>query len=205
MGSDIQGVFQKQTLPGIWVNIETEYKFKRHYLLFGFIGGVRNGESALGYTAGQVIDSPLANRGLPDDMREIDSYNYPYSFINPYNTNYSWFLVSEYLDSLSVISSTIRTSVITKEDYVVWVKSPVLESGLRLHPNCNVYSAELLKEATIVNDNLIEIQNTPAHTHVKIEYEVDLKEEFKYFTNEMKRLIQVHSTDKIRFVYGFDN
>ena len=43
MGSDIYGSFQKQTLSGIWVDIETEYGFNRHYQFFAFIGDVRNG------------------------------------------------------------------------------------------------------------------------------------------------------------------
>ena len=42
------------------------------------------------------------------------------------------------------------------------------------------------------------------HTHVRIEYEINLKEEFQYFTDEVNRLIEVHGTDQIRFVYGFD-
>jgi hypothetical protein len=105
MGSDIYGVFQKQTLPGIWLNIETEYEFNRHYLLFAFIGNVNNGSGSLGYKIGQVINSPLAGKGLPHDIHfseNKDGYDHHeyYSFINPYNGSYSWFSVNEYLDAL---------------------------------------------------------------------------------------------------------
>lgn len=208
MGSDIYGVFQKQTLPGVWNKIDTKYKFLRHYLLFNFIGDVLNEEGALGHVGGPAIDAPLAKRGLPDDLKEFDNQDGKYrvhSFITPYHGLYSWFFVNEYLSALSVAPAAVRTCVISKEDYAAWLTWPVRDSGLRDHPDCRIYNVDRLKDAVVINDDSFEIQNTPGYTHVRVKYEIDLKEEFEYFTDEINRLIRVHGTDQIRFVYGFCN
>lgn len=208
MGSDIYGVFQKQTLPGIWLNIETEYAFNCHYLFFAFIGDVRNGYGSLGCKVGQVINSLLANKGLPDDMcvsenKDGYAHNEYYPFINPYNSSYSWFLVNEYLDALNDQTPVIGFGLITKHNYLKWLEEPVLESGLRTRPRCTLYADRFPKGTIIVNDNLVEIQNSPNYEYVRVEYLLFLKEEFQYFTDEVNRLIEVHGTDQIRFVYGF--
>lgn len=194
-------------MPGIWINVDTECVLYRHYRFFSFIGNVRNGHGALGSKTGQVINSPLADKGLPDDMRALideSGYHRSYRFINPYNGDYSWFLANEYLDALSKQENVIGFSLIAKKDYCKWLEEPVLQSGLRATPDCPRYFDRFPKSIIVVNDNLVEIQNTPDYEYVRVEYEIDLKEEFEYFTNEIKRLMRVHETDQIRFVYGFD-
>lgn len=209
MGSDIYGSFQKQTLPGIWLNIETEYEFNRHYQFFAFIGDVRNGYGFAGIKTGEPIKSPLAHRGLPDEIKKLNEeyenygqYNDDCVYYGEYSRSH--FLLKEYLENLNTFGNITKTCIISKEDHLEWSKRPVLESGLRKEPECSYCGGISGKDILVVNDNAVELNEYTSYTHVRIEYEINLKEEFQYFTDEVNRLIEVHGTDQIRFVYGFD-
>ena len=204
MGTDINGKFQKQINPGVWVDIETKYKFSRHYQLFAFIGGVRNGYGFVGTTTGQYVNPLAANRGLPSDIvdhAKLDDCDYYFG-----DHSLSWFHVNEYLERILKEEKVLRTGFISKQAYLEWQKVPVMDSGLRASPsNCSISGGILGKNIITINDNSKEIQDNPHFTHIRIEYEIDLAEEFQYFTDEIKRLIDIHKTDQIRFVFGFDN
>jgi len=202
MGTDIRGVFQKQVNPNVWINIETEYKFNGHYQLFAFIGNVRNGFTFGGVVTGQVITPLTDNRGLPPYFVEGGLNGY---CVSPYDHTVSWFHVNEYLERISNNEKILKTGVISKEDYLKWEQTPVLESGLRAKPNCAIFKHAGGREINAIKDNAIEIKNNPNFTFVKIEYEINLTEEFQYFTDEIKQLIDVHKTDQIRFVFGFSD
>lgn len=209
MGSDIYGSFQKQTLPGIWVDIETEYKFNRHYQFFAFIGDVRNGYGFAGIKTGEPIKSPLAHRDLPGEIKKLNEEYENYGQYVDDCTYYgeysrSHFLLKEYLESLNTLGNITKTCIISKEDHLEWSKTSVLESGLRKEPECSTFGGIYGKDILVVNDNAVELNEYTSYTHVRIEYEINLKDEFQYFTDEVNRLIEVHGTDQIRFVYGFD-
>lgn len=59
------------------------------------------------------------------------------------------------------------------------------------------------RDVKLVNDSKLEREECPAWTHIRVHWSCGLKEELKYFFDEVQRLVDLHG--KVRFVFGFDS
>lgn len=204
MGTDIHGMWQKKTETG-WVDIPSNYEQDRHYMLFAWLGNVRNGHGFAGIPTHTPI-IPLSNqRGYPKDFEVTDDWHpiigpevlYPQAqkYYEPEEKDFwmgdhshSWVSGAEVL--AAKLPSVSRTGVITREEYEKWdrVSSPEEWSAGITGPKIVVESAHEL---------------TDKATHVQINWVVSLADQFNYFIDEVKRLQAEHG--EVRFVFGFDS
>lgn len=201
MGTDIHGVFQKHNKENEWVDLETKYDFNRHYLLFAFVGGVRNGFGFAGVKTGEYVKPLAERRGYPSGFLVDDYDDYGSTWMGDHS--HSWFSIKEYFTRLAEVKGAIQTGVIARPHYEEWVKT-YPDHETRKSPSS--YSGGVYGPGVIViNDNEVEKQKQPDYTYVRVEWTVDLNEEFGYFTKELERLVAEHETEDIRFVFGFDS
>lgn len=74
MGCDIHAVFQKKTKDGCWEDVQSLWDQDRCYLLFAWLGDVRNMGG---------IKSLSSRRGIPGDFI-VDCCNYHKTSVKPY-------------------------------------------------------------------------------------------------------------------------
>lgn len=211
MGTDIHGVFQRRTISG-WEDIPTNFKFDRHYLLFAWLGNVRNGYGFAGVPTHTAITPLSDSRGFPADFQvEEDLHRIPDNAFRGDMAEYyksedadpshpdhlqlwmgdhshSWLSANEIL---SVKPPTIlRTGIITIEQFHSWdgQTSPAKYCGGISGPNVVVSSPSDIG---------------PKTTHVQVEWFEDCRESLSYFIDEVQRLVDEHRD--VRFVFGFDS
>lgn len=187
MGTDIHGVFQKKTEQG-WEDVPTNYEFHRHYMLFAWLGGVRNG---FGF-AGVPTHSPLVplsrGRGLPPDFEMVDDDSHPISridtlskidleYIKEYGPSidarwdhywmgdhsYSWVSAKEVLEA--ELPRLMKTGVVDRSFFDAWdgVSEP------------REYSGGISGYGVVVKDMT---QDLTGATHIQIRWFKDMKTEF---------------------------
>lgn len=202
MGTDINGVFQKRNKQNEWVDIDTKYEFNRHYQLFAFIGGVRNGTGFAGVKTGESVSNPVAAcRGVPEDM-QVDEYgNCGSTWLGDHS--YSWFKVNEYFAHIEAAGKVIKTGIVSKERYEDWInRYPDPDNRSAPDSHCGgIWGRDVI----LINDDELEKRYRAGWTHIQVKWVSDLREELQYFTEELHRLVQEHQTDEIRFVFGFDS
>jgi len=188
MGTDIHGVFQKKTPEG-WEDIPSEYSEDRHYLLFAWLGNVRNGFGFAGLKTFVQIPSLSDHRGIPDDF-VMNSDSHPVKDLNIWmgDHSYSWVTGEEILSAS--LGTVKRYGVISKEEYEKWDKISQPQSWCGGITGRDV----VVSRPEEITDNT---------THVEIEWDRDLKEDIEYFIKEVERLTKKHG--EIRFVFGFDS
>lgn len=76
MGTDIHGIFQKKTPTG-WKDVPSEYEGKKHYALFMWLGGVRNGFGFGGEKTHEPFTPLSTSRGFPIDFEALDYDKHP--------------------------------------------------------------------------------------------------------------------------------
>lgn len=183
-----------------WEFITSEWNQHRRYSLFSWLADVRNGFGFAGVKTNDYIEPISLPRGLPEDLKDID-----YDCMEYYGEwlgdhSYSWLLGSEIIKAIKEITSIVRCGVITHEDYINWdkVSEPCSYYGDIWGGNIKIIKPEEL--------NLVSTFSPEIKVYVSIEWKVSaeqLKEEFKYFTDEIKRLVELYG--EIRMVFGFDN
>lgn len=211
MGTDVHSIFQKRT-PGGWVDIESQYNEDRHYALFAWIGNVRNGFGFAGIPTHNRIEPLSDNRGLPGDFIVVDGEDHPIqsnamrgrsaewyaeddekdpSNITKWMGDYShsWLLADEILNATP--PRMLRTGIVGIDFFKKWDEVSAPESW------CGGMSGP----GVVVADSPSDI--TDKTTAVRIEWFEDTKESFAYFTDEVKRLKELHGD--VRFVFGFDS
>ena len=201
MGFDIHGVFQKKE-GDRWVDISSEYNEDRDLYLYWWLSSTR--------TAGL---KPLSQpRGFPDDF-EVDEYNFhPISshdirspikrkHANSYadrnklgmgEWGFSWLLGSEIIAAPPPIES--MTIWVPIDTYKAWdkVSNPALWH--ELHNDWQQHEeAELYATPENITDETL---------RVIVEWTYDFTSDFRYFVNEVRRLIALHT--EVRFVFGFN-
>lgn len=185
MGTDIHTVFQAKTPEG-WVDVDSEYKRNRHYLLFAWLGDVRNGYGFAGCTTHQPIQPLSSCRGLPKDFL-LNNYE---CHLDTWmgNHSYSYVFSSEVLDTK--LPTITKTGIIDKDLYAIWdgVSEPSSWCGGISGPG-------------IVVDT--EQERTEKTTHIRVFWEKSLEAEFEYFLTEIRRLVSIYG--EIRMVFGFDS
>lgn len=205
MGTDIHGIWQAKQ-NGQWVDIPSEYNQSRHYMLFAWLGNVRNGFGFAGVPTHDPL-IPLSDcRGLPDDFL-VEEEEHPITSIDvlsPWRQEYwdsedpmtvwmgdhshSWVTAEEVLTAK--LPKVNKTGIISIEQYRQWdgVSSPSSWCGGVGGPGIKVNVPSKITKET---------------THVSVIWEMDTAEEFDYFINEVRMLRAIFG--EVRFVFGFDS
>jgi hypothetical protein len=77
MGTDIHGVFQaRNKTTGKWGDISHNFEMNRHYMLFAWLGNVRNGRGFAGTPTHQPLIPLSDNRGYPEDFERSDIHTH---------------------------------------------------------------------------------------------------------------------------------
>lgn len=185
MGTDIHGVFQRRTKEGKWEDVPSEYAQERHYLLFAWLGNVRNGFGFAGIPTHTVIVSLTDRRGLPKDFEvEDDEHNGEWMG----DHSHSWVSADEVLDAKP--PTVRRTGVVDRSFFESWDGSSAP----------SVWCGGISGQRVVVSDPSTVTERT---THVRIEWFEDTGESLKYFVDEVRRLKGLHG--EVRFVFGFDS
>lgn len=212
MGADIHGIWQRK-INDKWEDIPSTYEQRRHYQLFAVLAGVRNGYGFAGVPTGEVITPIAYPRGYPGDFAVDENDQHPISEANILTQwrreyydehekldmwmgehSHSWLLGSEMIDWWENAPSVVKVGILDRGIYDSWDKKSVPEMY------CGGVSGP---GVVIVDDNEIAKQKTPNWTHIRCEWETLLKDELRYFFEEVERLVHEHK--EIRFVFGFDN
>lgn len=207
MGTDIHGVFQRKH-EDRWEDIPSNFEFQRHYFLFSFLGGVRNGYGFAGAKTYDPIAHPVAeNRGLPEDF-EMAGDEHPITslgilpewrrkyqdstklYVWMGDHSYSWATGEEILAHSLFLAKTKKVGVVTRAWYDSWDKVTPPEA----------YSGMIMGPGIVVKEDG---QDLTGATHVQIAWRQDDLSEISYFLDEVERLMKEYG--EIRFVFGFDS
>ena len=185
MGTDVGAVFQAKEGDN-WIDVDSEYEENRHYRLFSWLAGVRNGYGFAGSKTGSEIKPISEPRGYPDDF-EVDHYD-EHNGIWMGDHTHSWLLADEILSA--EIPEAIACGYVPVGIYKEWDKKsyPEMSCAFASGPNILLSKPDEITEKT---------------SHVYAEWELDLKEDFAYFINEVRRLKDKHGD--VRMVFGFDS
>jgi len=223
MGTDIHAVIQAKK-DGKWVDVPSTWEQSRHYMLFAWLGDVRNG-FGFGSTPTHAMIQPLSSsRGLPEDFEILtegeDEDGNEYTEESPYH----------------MLSSAECLAKFWQEYYKIVNKEPCLAKWMGSHSYSWVTSQEILgtELPRVLKTGVIELEQfnkwdgvsepdtwcggisgmnvhvahspsevTPLTTHVQVEWFKEMHEELSYFIDEIKRLVELHGD--LRVVFGFDS
>ena len=205
MGTDIHGVFQRLSAEtGKWYDVPSDYEEQRHYQLFAVLAGVRNGTGFAGVRTGDAVTPIAEPRGLPEDFSLLDGEYHPTereirqpddpTEIWMGDHSHSWLSGEEMVSWCERAPSVMHVGLISRSHYEEWggVSAPSLYCGGISGPR-----------VVCIEDTPWDRRAHPDWTHIRCAWRVDIKEELKYFFDEVVRLIKEYG--KIRFVFGFDS
>jgi hypothetical protein len=194
MGKDIHGVFQKNE-AGCWADIPSEYNEDRDYYLYDWLALRR--EFALSQPRGFPDDfeidengfHPIASRDiLPPDLRKHCDL-----LRGMGEWGFSWLLGAEIVNAHKPVRQ--MKIWIPIDAYNEWdkVSNPKhwheLHSDWQQHEDSEYYATpENIREGT---------------WRVIIDWIYDFTDDFKYFVDEVRRLMVLHGD--VRFVFGFNS
>lgn len=199
MGTDIHGVFQKKTKSG-WEDVASEHKYDRHYLLFAWLGNVRNGFGFAGVSTHTAIVPLSDRRGFPADFNVVDEeHPAPVEAISREwekergsvwmgDHSHSWLNADEVL--AAELPTILRTGIVSAAFFKSWDGKSAPDS----------WSGGISGQGVVVSSP-DEVSNKT--THVRIEWFEDTNDSLDYFVAEVKRLKDLHG--EVRFVFGFDS
>ena len=185
MGTDIHGVFQRQTADG-WEDVPSKFEENRHYQLFAVLAGVRNGYGFAGVPTGEVVKPISEPRELPADFEVADVWMGDHS--------HSWLTASEMLEWAAAAPIVLKVGIVDRETYAAW------DGKSRPTSYCGGIDGD---GVVLINNTAVEKAQTPNWTHIRVEWDSDLGEELAYFFDEVRRLQALHG--QVRFVFGFDS
>lgn len=201
MGTDIHTIFQAKQ-NNEWYDIPHNYNEQRHYSLFAWLADVRQGNSYIkpiseprGLPSDFQIDGnnehPTAIENLEQGLRDFYTDKYPYDGLrNMGYHSFSWLLGSEILAANP--PPVAKQGIVSIEFYRTWDKVSPPETYCE-----DVYGGDV----HIVTPDVANYYKETA-THVRVCWIAHLDQEFKYFTDEIRRLMEIHG--EIRMVFGFD-
>ena len=194
MGTDIHGVFQRQTADG-WEDVPSKFEENRHYQLFAVLAGVRNGYGFAGAPTGEVVKPISEPRGLPPDFPcEDDEHPAPSGeSLWMGDHSHSWLTAHEMLEWAEHAPVVTKTGVVSRETFATWDRKS------RPAEYCAAVSG---RGASTVEWHGGE---PPAGrwAHIRVTWLSPLSEELSYFFDEVRRLQALHG--QVRFVFGFDS
>jgi len=204
MGTDIHSMLQAKK-NNEWIDIKSPLEDNRHYLLFAWLGNVRNGFGFAGIPTHTPIKFLSDCRGFPEgfkianDVHPVESKELLPDWLQEYckedglnmwmgDHSHSWLTGEEILNGAD--TEMARVGVITLEQYKNWdgKSSPDSWCGEITGGDIQTDLPENINEKT---------------THVKIHWHETVLESLKYFIDEIKKLVDEHG--EIRFVFGFDS
>mgnify|MGYP000542393418 CR=1 FL=1 len=210
MGSDIHGVFQAKK-DEKWVDIPHKFRKNRHYILFAWLGNVRNGYGFAGVKTHSPLTPLSDQRGFPTDFELTGEYNkehpttleclnewdrkwaenYPEEPLVKWmgDHSHSWVSAKEILETTPPV--VFCQGVVERKLFDKW-------DGISKPDN---FYGDVYGPNVVVNDR---DSITDVTTHVIISWPCDLAEEVGYFIDEVKRLVSEHG-ENVRFVFGFDS
>lgn len=209
MGTDIHGVFQAFD-NGQWRDVESSYGQDRHYQLFAVLAGVRNGYGFAGVPTGEPVTPIAQPRGLPVDF-PMHGDSHPIAELAHMDpSRRKWHHDG---DALEVWMGDHSHSWLTGEEMLAWRPPTVTKVGILSREEYGAWTKQGAPReycggvsgggVKVINDNAVEMSETPTWTHVRVHWECSLTEELAYFFDEVRRLVAEHG--KIRFVFGFDS
>ena len=201
MGTDIHGMFQKQLGDGSWEDVPSDYNEDRDYVLFAWLGDVRNGFGFAGCRTFKPLEPLSASRGFPEDFN-MSGDDHPVKgldYLPPClrdelsdkwmgDHSFSYVTSEEVLNGKTSVLS--QTGVIPLEEYRVW------DGGQPKNGWCGGVMGEGLETSTPETI-------TETTTHVQVTWERDLLGRLSYFIDIVRELSKTHG--KIRYVFGFDS
>lgn len=205
MGTDIHGIFQAKK-NGVWVDIPHKWEQDRHYFLFAWLAGVRNGFGFGGVETHTPLFPISEPRGIPADFAMVDdAHPTAYENFDPRRQSYydeddksgfwmgdhsySWLLADEILTAKPPLAVT-RSGVVTIAQYQAW-------DGKSRPDSC---SGGIWGPGIVTSDPK---SIGPETTHVRIHWQQDSADELAYFVDEVRRLRDEHGD--VRLVFGFDS
>jgi len=203
MGTDIHTIFQTKTKDNQWYDIPHNYNENRHYSLFAWLAGVRQGNTYIkpiseprglpsDFQINGDIDHTTAIENIEQGLREFYTAKYPYDgSINMGYHSFSWLLGSEILAAKP--PPVAKQGIVSVRFYHTWDKISPPETYCADVGGPNVH---------IVIPDVVDYYKETA-SHVRVCWVADLEQEFKYFTDEIRRLMEIHG--EIRMVFGFDS
>lgn len=198
MGTDIHETFYAK-IEGEWKEIESTYGGNRHYNLFAHLADVRNGYGFAGTITGTPV-TPIADpRGLPvwltmekrPDDGDEDALDEWYSDHWFGDHSFTWLTADEIL-AREFYQGGYDVGVITIDQYKTWDRNaPDDYSGDIWGRDIHVAERE---------EDIVEGKTT----HVRVSWPKGRSgREFDYFTDEIKRLKDLHG--EVVMVMGFDS
>lgn len=201
MGTDIHTIFQAKQ-NNEWYDIPHNYNEQRHYSLFAWLADVRQGNSYIkpiseprglpaDFQINEDNDHNTALENIEPDLREYYTDKYPYGGSkNMGYHSFSWLLGSEILAAQP--QPVAKQGIISVNYYRTWDKVSPPES----------YAADVSGGSThVVTPDVVGYYKSA--THVRVCWIAHLDRKFKYFTDEIRRLMEIHG--EIRIVFGFDS
>ncbi len=212
MGTDIHGVFQRHDkATGQWHDVPSNYEQDRHYQLFAVLAGVRNGRGFAGVSTGEAVTPIAEPRGLPADFATEDEMHPLATLEHMGPSRRKW---HEAHEKLEVWMGDYSHSWLTGDEILAWAKKApvVVKTGVLDRDVYEAWDATsqppsycggiLGRDVVQINDNAVEKAQTPNWTHIRCNWQSDLRAELAYFFDEVARLVAEHG--KVRFVFGFD-
>lgn len=202
MGCDIHVVFQAK-VNGAWVDVPSTYEQDRHYALFAWLAGVRNG--------GSHCITPIAEpRGLPEDFTLDGDEGHQTSIANLDPRREKWLEESERTSGLKDIWMGDHSYSWLGADEILSAKPPsAWRSGIvdreffdswDGHTAPSSYSQGIWGQGVVVAADPTSIDMDKA-THVRVWWREE--QDFSYFIQEIQRLKAQHG--ECRMVFGFDS
>ena len=191
MGTDVHGVFQAKR-GDKWEDVESIWEQDRHYALFAWLAGVRNGYGFAGIPTHAPLIPLAEGRGLPVDFKTNaygDQHPSPLDAEGIWMGDHShtWLTADEILSATP--PTFWRTGVVTKEWFLLWDGTSAPEG----------WSGSVSGGGVRTDDP---VHVTAETTHVRI-YWKERGNGFDYFLNEVRRLKDLHG--EVRLVVGFDS
>jgi hypothetical protein len=205
MGTDIHGVFQKKSGDS-WVDVPSDYDQGRHYLLFAWLGDVRNGFGFAGCQTHTPVVPLAPGRGFPEDFKVVDD-DHPIDSLEIMDkSRREWHEDGEplvvwmgdhshsWVDGEEVLGANrpgiVRSGIVTKGFFDTWdgKSAPAQYCGGKTGQGVVVSNPEDITDST---------------TDVRITWKEDTTDSLAYFVDEVKRLVEAHG--EVRFVFGFDS
>lgn len=209
MGTDIHGSFQAKK-GGKWEDVASTFEYGRNYLLFGWLGNVRNGTGFAGVVTGTPLE-PLSDcRDVPsgflmdDDTHPVSSVEFMEKWAQTYykegeqpavwmgDHSHSWVSDEEVLNAKP--QNITHYGIITLDEY----------HNLEPHTQpTNGWCGGISGPDVVVTDKTKGENIHSGTTHVRVQWKRDVLADLEYFIEEMRRLHEEHVT--VRFVFGFDS
>jgi hypothetical protein len=208
MGTDVHAVWQAKR-DDQWYDVASTWEQNRHYFLFAWLAGVRNGYGFAGTPTHTPIVQIAPRRGLPDDFKVVDGAH-P-TVVEAIDTrrrkymdadalaleptvwmgdhSFSWLLGSEILAAKRP-TVTERTGIVDIDFYKKWDHETPPEA----------YCGGISGRDVVLAESTDAV--TPQTTHVRIAW-TERTDGLDYFVDEVKRLVEQHGD--VRLVFGFDS